>query len=185
MTFDGTAKKYLVVLLLIVLGVVLLAMWLRSSNPTVPEESDLGAVLQQPAAAYTDLHGNPVSLSTYTGTPLVVNAWATWSPFSKAELAHLITLAEEFKDAVTIVAINRKESTNVARTYMQQYADTGALVVLLDMHDTFYTSIDGFAMPETVFYNSAGEKVTHTRGHMNLKEMRAHVITLLDAEQAE
>jgi len=52
------------------------------------------------------------------------------------------------------------------------------LIFLLDPKDTFYKSIGGFAMPETLFVNSDGTINFHKRGPMRAEEIRQRVSEL-------
>ncbi len=57
------------------------------------------------------------------------------------------------------------------------------IIFAIDKTDSFYTSIGGFAMPETVFYDSKGSIVFHKRGSMDLAEMKGHLDELLALEK--
>ena len=134
---------------------------------------------------YTDLDGLPVDLAAYEGKLLVINAWATWCPFCVDELPHLNAIAGEYKDEnVAVIAINRNESPNTVRAYIEtRLGGTDNIIFLLDEADTFYRSIQGFSMPETVFYRSDGSVAYHKRGAMTVEELRSRITeALLDYE---
>jgi hypothetical protein len=59
--------------------------------------------------------------------------------------------------------------------YTDQIDVTDRMLFLLDDSDTFYQTIGGFSMPETIFVNSSGQIVVHKRGPMELDEMQEHV----------
>ena len=46
------------------------------------------------------------------------------------------------------------------------------MIFLLDSSDSFYRSIGGFTMPETLFVDGGGNILLHKRGPMTLDEMR-------------
>lgn len=123
------------------------------------------------AAALTDYSGAPVSLVDFRGTPLILNAWATWCPFCKQELPDFAALQEEFP-AIKVVAIDRQETLRQAKGYTDDVGVTLRMTFLLDPGDDFYRSIGGFSMPETVFIDGEGRIVFHKRGPMTLSEMR-------------
>lgn len=126
--------------------------------------------------SFTDLDGNPLSFSDYTGKIRVVNTWASWSPFSTKELVSLEALATEFANQdVVVIAINRKESKEQAIRFLNSIKTFESLVFAIDLNDTFYASVGGYAMPETIFYDARGNIIFHKRGVMEIDEMRTHV----------
>jgi len=131
---------------------------------------------------YTDLDGNPFSFDAYTNTVRVVNAWASWCPFCTQELADFETLATEFKDqGVTVIAVNRKEPKERAKYFLSTLGEFNNIHFAIDLTDAYYASIGGFSMPETVFYDTAGNIVVHKRGFMSLEEMRTHTQAAINA----
>lgn len=129
---------------------------------------------------YTDLDGNAVDLSQYAGMVRVVNSWATWCPFCLDELSDFGTLANEISgDKAVVIAINRSEPAAKAKAYLNRIGGLEQVVIVKDESDTFYESIGGFSMPETVFYRADGSIAVHKRGHMTIDEMREHYQTAL------
>jgi cytochrome c biogenesis protein CcmG, thiol:disulfide interchange protein DsbE len=140
-------------------------------------------LLVSQTAVYTDLEGNPFTFEEYEGKVRVVNAWASWSPFSHQELKDLETLAREYEDKeVVFIAINRKESKEQAKSYLATIQEFTKMVFAIDVTDAFYTAIKGYAMPETVFYDVRGNIVFHKRGNMTLEEIREHIEATLRAQ---
>lgn len=113
---------------------------------------------------FEDYKGNTINLQDFEGEYIVVNAWATWCPFCTKELPEFANVQKAFGDKVTVIAIDRKESKDRAKSFTDELGITDDLLFLLDPKDTFYKSIGGFSMPETVFVNKAGEIVHHKRG---------------------
>lgn len=127
---------------------------------------------------YTDLDGNPIDLSQYAGKVRVVNSWATWCPFCVNELPDFGTLAAEIPpEEGVVIAINRAEPGAKAQAFLNKLTGLEAIVFVKDESDTFYESVGGFAMPETIFYRADGSIAVHKRGHMTLEEMREHYQT--------
>lgn len=124
---------------------------------------------------FSSYGGGEVSLSRFRGKPIIVNAWASWCPFCVEELPDFISLQGEFKDKVTIIAVNRAESPATAKNYTDGRGLTEKLVFLLDPADSFYQAIGGFSMPETIFVDKEGKIIFHKRGPMSLEEMRRKV----------
>lgn len=150
-------------ILLIVAGVIFYE--LHSPNGLYARgHADLTKAVAGRNAPYTDLSGATVDLAFFQGKPLVVNVWASWSPFSKDELPLLARMHERYGDTVTIVAMNRKEDKTRARAYLAYIGDPKGPTYLIDPTDHFYNTVAGFAMPETIFYNATGNIVGHVRG---------------------
>ncbi|MEX2054358.1 MAG: TlpA disulfide reductase family protein [Candidatus Colwellbacteria bacterium] len=174
-------NKYTVIILLIgavVVGAVILS---NSINPSTSEREgtekdfDLLATL-----SLTDYEGNSISLSEFRGSPIVVNSWAVWCPFCTKELPDFARLQGEFGDRIVVVAINRQESLDKVKGYTDGLGITQDMLFLLDPSDSFYKTVGGFSMPETLFIDSAGKIVIHKRGPMELDEMREHVNKILE-----
>ena len=76
---------------------------------------------------------------------------------------------------MVIIAIDRAESLAVAKGYTDQLGITNDMVFLMDPSDSFYQSIGGFSMPETIFVDENGNVVEHKRGVMDLQEIRQKI----------
>lgn len=179
---DTSEKKVLLVIagILIVAGIFT---WYRTSVQQAGNDTNPSANNQNLATAYRDLNGRAVNLATYENQVRVINSWASWCPFCVTELPDFVTLADEYADReVAVILINRKEPLSTIQSYLgsiELETNTNALF-LQDERDTFYKSIGGITMPETVFYDAAGRVVMHKRGFMTLEEMRQHVETALE-----
>lgn len=124
-------------------------------------------------------NGEVVSLADFKGKPLVINSWAAWCPFCRKELPDFVAIQKEFGDRVIIIAIDRVEPKETAKKYSDELGVTDDLIFLLDPSDSFYRSIGGFSMPETIFINKNGDITTHKRGPMDINEMRQKINEIL------
>lgn len=132
-----------------------------------------------PDTELKDYNGNKVKLSDFSGKPLVVNVWAVWCPFCVKELSDFALVQEEFMDEAVLVAVNRGESLKKAKELSDKLGITNELKFLLDADDSFYRSIGGFAMPETLFVDVDGRVRFHKRGPMDEEEIRQRVQHLI------
>ena len=133
-----------------------------------------------PQFAFEDNKGNEVTPNDFPGKILVVNSWATWCPFCVDELPDFVELQKNFADDIVVIAIDRAESRSTAVGYTDGLGVTDDLVWLLDPSDSFYRSIGGFSMPETLFVDSEGNIRIHKRGPMDIKEMTEKVTSILE-----
>lgn len=169
----------------LIIGIVILAIlgWLIISNTSNNNHQSMDTDNDSAAApnfSLQDYSGKTVKLSDFAGKPIVINSWAAWCPFCRKELVDFVTAQKEFGDKVIIIAIDRAEVRDVAKKYTDELGVTGDMLFLLDPSDSFYQSIGGFSMPETVFVESSGNIVFHKRGPMDIKEMRERIQELLN-----
>lgn len=136
-----------------------------------------GTVSFEPTYELTlkDYNGKDVRLSQYKREVLVVHAWATWCTYCGDELKNLATLKKKYGENILILAPNRAESVYTAKPFTDALGLGDAITFLLDPDDAFYKSIDGYAMPETLFINDHGEVFFHQRGPMNIAEVEQKI----------
>ena len=151
------------------------AFWVSQKN-TEPEETATpitqGEYDKAPEFVLNDYVGQTVRLSDSTGKIRIVNAWATWCPFCVNELPDFARVQGEYPDDVVVIAINRQESLEQARSFSNDRLGLGNdMTFLLDPTDAFYKSIGGFAMPETLFIDGEGNIRLHKRGPMKYEEI--------------
>ncbi len=133
-------------------------------------------------SGYTDINGNVVMLESYLGNVLVVTSWASWCPACAQTLPNFAELGKRYQNAdVVVLAINRAEPSSTAQAFLNAINATDGLNLVLDPGDRYFKTIGGFSMPETLFYDTAGNVVFHKRGSLELEEMVVHVNDALKA----
>lgn len=101
------------------------------------------------------LDGTTVSLSDYLGKNVVLNFWATWCDYCKAELPLLQTANE--KDStpdLVFMTVDIGEDVNQVKNYVTSTNMT--LTVLLDQDQDVATKYCIHALPLTLFINKKG-----------------------------
>lgn len=127
-----------------------------------------------------DYEGNTYVLKDFRTDIIVVNSWASWCPFCVNELPDFKKLKEAYEDKVSIVAINRAEPTQTAKSFSDGLNLEETITFLVDPTDSFYKSIGGFAMPETLFLNKKGEVLLQKKGPMKFEEMESILKGILE-----
>lgn len=175
---NGLSRKhYLLIGLLILIAFVVFVftyMVMKDSFFGVNEETK-AIFSDEDGVVYKDLDGNDISLESYLGRTIVVTSWASWSPFSTADLASLNEFAGQAADDIVFLAINRKESKEQALRFLSTQPEFSNLILVIDPDDRFYSRVGGYAMPETVVFDRKGEIILHDRGMLNIENVRAAV----------
>lgn len=155
------------------------------STPNDASDSDAVHTLSSTETqSFFDLDGNEITFQQHEGTIRVVNSWASWSPFSVDELKLLDKIAGEYKDqSVTVIAINRKEPNERAKSFLGTIQEFNNIIFALDPNDTFFAAVGGFSMPETLFYDARGTIVFHKRGVLTEEELRTNIEKMLEKKQ--
>ncbi len=179
----ATRNTALILLLILIIGAAVTYFVAAPGGYFDREQADIRISAQSSKAAYTTLDGEPIDLSDLQGKLLVINVWASWSPYSATELPILSRLQVEFGDRITIVAMNRNETIETVKAYRSTISDTASLRFIQDTHDFFFNSIGGYAMPETLFYDTTGNIVKRIRGTMTEEEFRQQINHLLEQEK--
>ena len=114
--------------------------------------------------AWTDAHGNPVSLADYRGKVVVVNFWATWCPPCVEEMPSLDRLAERMQGkgvAVVPISIDR-EVARIERFF------AGNRIENLDIHHDADRKVSRRAgvlgLPVTAIVDAQGHEVARLVG---------------------
>jgi len=179
-------KTYIITIIAAVLVIGWLLISRTGQSPSTSSTGDTPTPTKQevqlekaPNFSLQDYNGKTVNLADFAGKPLLINSWAAWCPFCREELPAFAAAQKEFGDQVVIVAIDRQESLAVAKGFTDEQGTTDELIFLLDPKDSFYKSIGGFSMPETIFVNKDGNIVDHKRGPMDLNEIRQKISKIL------
>lgn len=172
-----TRSNYIVLGSLLLILVILAAATYTFRERRLAEERNVAKDVlfsEEATEAYTDIEGREIDLVSAEGKVLVVTSWASWCPQCAAELELLNALAvERNDDRLQVLAMNRMEPKEQAQRFISTLPELPRISYVLDSKDYFFDSVVGYAMPETIFYNSAGEIVLHKRGSLTAEEAKA------------
>jgi thiol-disulfide isomerase/thioredoxin len=131
-------------------------------------------------AAFVDMQGEKADIKSYRGSILIVNNWASWSPFAVEELPLLEKIASEYATKnVVVLAVNRKESKDQAQRFLNTLPPLPHVKIVIDTKDYFYDTSGGYAMPETLIYNANGERIDQIRGVVQFDALHSQIELLL------
>jgi thiol-disulfide isomerase/thioredoxin len=180
---ERSGKITLVIIISFIIAVAVITFFVSQKNTqSALSSSEAGTSLTTQAgqSPYTDIDGNPVAIDENLGSVLVVSSWASWCPSCAEQLPDLALLGEEFADRdVKVLAINRAEPKTTAVAFLKSIRATEGLQLVLDPDDRFYASIDGYAMPEILFYDPQGSVVFHQRGIMTYEQLKSQTELML------
>jgi thiol-disulfide isomerase/thioredoxin len=98
--------------------------------------------------------GEPVTLSQFEGTPVVLNFWATWCPFCVAEMPDFESVNQAADGQVQFIGVNIQDDAGAADDLA---VETGVSYLLTrDPQGVVYSAFGGVAMPTTVFIGADG-----------------------------
>ncbi len=99
--------------------------------------------------------GEPSSLTTLQGSPVLLNFWATWCPPCREEMPYLQQIWDGWQEkGLVLLAINIGESPSDVESFMQSQGLS--FPVLLDSSGAIATQYDIRNIPTTFFIDSEG-----------------------------
>lgn len=128
-----------------------------------------------PDITFQHTNNSTVSVSSLRGRSVILDIWASWCQLCAAHISSLAALKKEFGDKLMIIEVNRGESLEIVKKYLEQHSTDSGLLFVLDANDALYQEIGGFSMPETLFLDKEGRIADHVRGPIGRIEMRRRI----------
>ena len=126
-----------------------------------------------PNIEMVDFDGNQVTLSQYTGTPVVLNFWASWCPFCIAEMPDFELVSQATAGDVVFIGVNLQDNAVLATELV---GETGVTYQLTsDPQGVVYAAFGGIAMPTTVFVDATGVVSEVVTGQLSEDQLRAKI----------
>lgn len=125
-----------------------------------------------------DLHGETVSLAQYTGTPLVVNFWASWCPPCVEEMPELERLSQAYPE-IQFLGLAIDTRRNIQK-FLQEVAVSYDLLIPgysgVEVMRALGNSKGG--LPYTVLFDAQGAQVKHILGQIETESFSANLDAL-------
>ncbi|MCL8252275.1 TlpA family protein disulfide reductase [Aeromicrobium fastidiosum] len=106
--------------------------------------------------------GTPVDLSTLTGTPTVINLWASWCGPCRTELPVLARAADAYGDDVRFIGIDYKDGDPDAAIELARSAGV-TYPLLADPDEATKADLKVVGLPQTIFVDAQGRMVATER----------------------
>jgi thiol-disulfide isomerase/thioredoxin len=128
------------------------------------------AVFLTPAVALPNvtlqtLEGEKVSLSSFSGRPVVVNLWASWCPPCRREMP-MLNAAQQRNRNVAFVFTNQGEHAPAVSAFLFEQSLT-LKNVLLDPAGAIQKATSSHALPTTLFFDRSGKLVDSRMGELS------------------
>jgi len=141
----------------------------------VPPPTLLKVGRSAPLFSLPNLHGgSAVALTSFRGTPVILNFFASWCPNCRTELSAMAEVAVRNAGRVAVVGVDSNDSSTAAAT--QALASAHAdFPVAVDAHARVATQYLLSALPVTYFLNAQGRIVGAALGAQTVTSLQRWV----------
>ncbi len=126
-----------------------------------------------PSVEMVDFDGVDMTLAEYSGTPVVLNFWATWCPFCIAEMPDFQTVSQDTLGDVAFLGVNIQDDPTAAAAMATETGVTYRLT--RDPQGVVYAAFGGIGMPTTVFVDADGMIREVVTGQMSEEQLRSKI----------
>ena len=158
-----------------------LSLFLAAAIPALAYD-DVGSAASE--MELIDVNGEPVTLSSFLGKPVVINFWAAWCPWCIYEFPAYEKLYQEYGDRVQFIMADLCDgSYETEETAMAYIAESGyTFPIFFDKKDQSYYNFGYTGIPASVFINADGVIVAAHVGAMDENSIRTALESILPAE---
>ena len=139
------------------------------SNKKIDQAQGIGSNIA-PDFRLKDMSGQEFKLSDLVGSkPLVLDFWASWCPYCRAEIPKIVELHNNYKNKINIVGISLDQSYADAQNYTQKnfipYPN------LYDAHGLVAQTYHISGIPSLIIINSEGEIIKRNASLEDVKRL--------------
>lgn len=153
----------------------------RVPADTLAAQRSAAPAVGHPAPDFTldTLDGGVLSLDDLTGTPVVLNFWATWCGPCRNEMPALQAASERFGDRVRILGVDQAEDPATVQAYIDELGIDFTIPLDAEQHvssDLYNVS----GLPTTFFIDAEGKISKVWMGEMNSITLEEGIAAMLD-----
>ena len=159
--------------------------WL--SNRVVPQDDTSASPSQTektaaPDFTVQDADGNNVSLSDFTGKPVVINFWASWCPPCRAEMPDFEEMYKKYSDqGLVFMMVNMtdggRETTDIAKQFLEENGYT--FTAYFDVEQSAAYAYGISSIPDSIFIDKEGNVFSAYTGMIDAKTMEKNIEAIM------
>jgi peroxiredoxin len=152
-----------------------IVLFTMAETPTPSYEVGPERGLMAPGFTLKNLSDEKVSLSDYSGRPVILLFWATWCPYCEREMPSLQAVYDEYKNTgLTVLAIDCGDSAAKVRSYRNSHSLS--FPILLDSNSKTIKLYRMASFPSHFFIDSSGRIASVAVGMLDYSRLRTHVM---------
>ena len=184
-------KKRSIFVIVIILALILLLAYLAYTELIQKHEAKIDIDdaenhaedrIEAPDFQVVDVYGNTVNLSDFTGTPIVINYWASWCGPCKMEMPDFNEAYSEVGEKVQFMMINvvdgRRETETSGREYVMSNGFEFPVFYDIGLDASLSYGITSY--PTTLFVDAEGYIVSGYIGAISKQTLLEAINTLLE-----
>ncbi|HDH05575.1 MAG TPA: TlpA family protein disulfide reductase [Nitrospirae bacterium] len=145
-------RQGLIYTLVFLAGIFLFVTWMTGGYA---EGFDGNRVYKAEDFTLKDLSEKDVSLSSFKGSPVLLNFWATWCPYCRKERAHLNSIYKDYKDkGLIILSVSTDRSVDKVKNFLKEIPSD--FIILSDSDGSVASSYNVRGLPSSFLINREG-----------------------------
>ena len=136
---------------------------------------------QAPDFAVVDQEGEEVSLSDFSGKPVILNLWATWCNPCKMEMPEFEKMYEKYGEEIQFMMVNLSDNYRSSVQEAKQFVEEEGYTfpVYFDTKTEASEAYQVFSIPATYFINEEGIIVAHGNGALDGESLQKGIDLLM------
>lgn len=155
----------------------------ETTEPSEPAKENTPAeeTVMAPDFTVYDAEGNAVSLSDFSGKPVVINFWATWCGYCVREMPAFEKAAKEYGDDVIFMMINVTDGQSETKEEAMEFiAENGyTFPVYYDTELSATYAYGAYSLPATGFITPSGIFAGGQMGALSEEALFSYIDQLL------